>query len=261
MSDKAVESKYAIESPSYRCSTCEQEVAPGAPYFSAVLFTDERFVRTEHCPACWGRRADDDCPVYAFWKTSRPRPAEPATPRRRRFDIELLWQFFTRLHGDVSSGETGEEADDPANDVAEDVADETREETPDELAEDDVAGDVTGDEAREDFPDADDETAGADEGESDETVSEDATGESAGREPRPPSPDEKVRLLFLITLLLVRGKRLVLGPSAVRDGAEWLKLTVKNDPDSVYLIENPDLTARDLERVKESLGNLLQMDI
>ncbi len=72
---------------------------------------------------------------------------------------------------------------------------------------------------------------------------------------------EKTRLRLVLALLLVRRKVLVLETSGLRDGREWIKLTEKTDPSRVHFVENPPLSDAELEQVKVSLGELLQMEI
>jgi len=72
---------------------------------------------------------------------------------------------------------------------------------------------------------------------------------------------EKVRLRLVLALLLVRRKVLVLESSGLRDGREWIKLTEKSDPGRVHYVENPPLSDAELEQVRVSLGELLQMEV
>ena len=74
-------------------------------------------------------------------------------------------------------------------------------------------------------------------------------------------PEEKSRLRLVLALLLLRRKYLVYESSASRDGQEWLKLSEKGDRERTYLVENPPLSDAQLESVKVSLGDLLQMEI
>lgn len=214
MVEKTIESKYSLQSPSFRCGGCEGEVGPGDQYFSAVLFLEESFLRNEYCPTCWGGETVDLEAAFAFWRTTRPKLE--STARRRRFDLDILWEFFLRLQDDVYGGSSNEAVD-------------------------------TG-EKPESVGEGDDIDAGTGDRSGDLAV--------AGQ-----PPQEKVRLLFLIALLLVRGKRLVFQRSAIRDGREWLRLAEKKNPEALHLVENPELGLEDLERVKDGLGKLLQMEI
>ncbi|MBI4585522.1 MAG: hypothetical protein HY717_16025 [Planctomycetes bacterium] len=222
MQEKVVESKYAIESPTYQCRGCSGDIAHGASYFSAVFFEGEAFLRHEFCPPCWGKAEAEA--VYACWKARRPEPKAPA--RRRRFDSDLIWEFFLRLGKDL-------EAAAPAGDP--EIAAEPAATTPAVALEPAPA------------PESPD---------------------PALESPPPASelpPAEKVRLRFLLSLLLLRSKRLVLLGSGVQNGREWLRLlekgAEKEDPEALHLVANPDLSKEDLEKVKESLGQLLQMEL
>jgi hypothetical protein len=71
----------------------------------------------------------------------------------------------------------------------------------------------------------------------------------------------KTRLRLVLALLLLRRKLLVYQSAASREGREWLKLSEKADPSRVHQVENPPQTDAELEEVKTSLGDLLQMEI
>ncbi len=77
----------------------------------------------------------------------------------------------------------------------------------------------------------------------------------------PPAAGEKGRLRLVLALLLIRKKLLLFESAATREGREWLKLSEKADPAKSYLVENPPLSEAQLEAVKVSLGELLQMDL
>lgn len=91
----ALNDRFAIEPPDYRCAACAAEVAVESPFFSAVCFEGESLRRKSYCPPCWGAPRDGPSPAYASWKSRRPRPEAP--PRRVRFDPDLLLEFFRRL--------------------------------------------------------------------------------------------------------------------------------------------------------------------
>ena len=74
MLDKAVESKYALEAPTFQCVGCEAEISKGDSYFSAVFFMEEVFQRQEKCVRCWEERAEAREQAFAYWKTMRPMP-------------------------------------------------------------------------------------------------------------------------------------------------------------------------------------------
>ncbi len=90
-----------------------------------------------------------------------------------------------------------------------------------------------------------------------EAMEESGTQDSPKTEPG----GEKVRLRLVLALLLIRRKVLIFESSALRDGREWLKLSEKADPNQLHYVENPPLSDGQLEAVKVSLGELLQMDL
>jgi hypothetical protein len=103
----------------------------------------------------------------------------------------------------------------------------------------------------------------------------DGAGDGAGAETPPPSGgptvpappaagasrEAMIRLRLVLSLLLIRRKVLVFGSSGLQDGREWLQLAEKAEPGRTYLVENPPLSDAQLEAVKVSLGELLQMDL
>lgn len=171
------EPKYQIQTSTFRCTGCEQEVVAGTTYYTAVVYQDEAFQRRDSCAACWRGPVEG---VYAFWKTRRPAPAEPDS-RKVRFDTALIFDFFRRL------------------------------------------GDPPGQEG--------------------------------------PSEAEREELRFVLSLLLVRKKVLLFSSSYQEAGVETLKLTEKEDVSRVHWVKNPELTDAQLERVKDRIGELLQMQL
>lgn len=189
------EPKYSIEPSDFRCAACSSEVAVDDSFFSAVFFEAEAFRRKSYCDACWKKPAAVLAEVFAFWRSRRPAPQ--ATPRRLRFDPDLILEFFRRLTVEPAPRGEGVAA----------------------------------------------------------SGGEPGAGEAAD------SNGEKTRLRLVLALLLIRKKLLVYESSAVRDGREWLKLSEKADPARAHLVENPPLSDAQLEAVKVSLGELLQMDL
>ena len=76
-----------------------------------------------------------------------------------------------------------------------------------------------------------------------------------------PTPVQRRNLRFVLALLLVRKKSLVFGSSASRDGREWFQVTEKAEPERRYWVENPALSEPELERVRDDIGELLQMQV
>jgi len=76
-----------------------------------------------------------------------------------------------------------------------------------------------------------------------------------------PTPEEKDQLRFVLALLLVRKKVFLFGSSYQQNGGEVLKLSEKADPTRVHWVKNPELSDAQLERVKDRIGELLQMQL
>jgi hypothetical protein len=76
-----------------------------------------------------------------------------------------------------------------------------------------------------------------------------------------PSIEERDQLRFVLSLLLVRKKILNFGSSYQENGAEVLKMAEKADPARIHWVKNPELSDSQLERVKDRIGELLQMQI
>ena len=76
-----------------------------------------------------------------------------------------------------------------------------------------------------------------------------------------PSRSEKEELRFVLALLLVRKKALNFLSSQDREGAEHLKMCEKREPGRVYWVRNPNLSDAKLEKVRDRIGELLQMQV
>jgi len=225
------EPKYSFEPSDFRCLRCSGEIPAETSFYSAISFEAEAFRRRSFCLECWKSPGGDPIQAYAFWRTRRPAPLAPQ--RRIRFDQELILEFFRRLG--KSFGEDGGSApgrEDPP-------AGESR------VAEDSTAP-AAQDERVPEAPLPDAPTAEA---------------PVPAAPPAGPSRDDMVRLRLVLALLLIRKKVLVFESSGLRDGREWLKLSEKAEPQRAYLVENPPLSDAQLEAVKVSLGELLQMEI
>jgi hypothetical protein len=206
------EPKYSIEPSDFRCVACSSEVAVDHSFFSAVFFEAEAFRRKSYCDPCWKKPSVAQDQAFAFWRSRRPPPN--VSPRRIRFDADLILEFFRRLSA---------EPDPP----------------PAPAASPEAAASAGG-------------TPGAEPVAAAETTPEAGSGGSEG---------EKTRLRLVLALLLIRKKLLVYESSAARSGREWLKLSEKAEPARTHLVENPPLSDAQLEAVKVSLGDLLQMDL
>lgn len=76
-----------------------------------------------------------------------------------------------------------------------------------------------------------------------------------------PTRAEREELRFVLSLLLLRNKVLNFESSKSRDGVEWLKLSEKKDTRRFHWVRNPELADSQLERVKDRIGDLLQMQL
>ena len=66
---------------------------------------------------------------------------------------------------------------------------------------------------------------------------------------------------FVLALLLLRKKVLVYASSAQRDGEEWLKMGEKKEPGRHHWVKNPNLKDSQLEKLKDRIGELLNMKL
>ena len=241
--------KYQIETSDYQCDACQRAIDCGSDYYSGIVLSGEAFARRDYCTECWrgtasravegpGGGPEPDGGFYACWRTRRAVQAD-APPQRLRFDSEVVLDFFRHLSGE------GESPEDTAEGAREDAREGVREaNSPDPAPE---APEAAG-------------TAGA-EGEPPGGSGTPPEGPETGPAPARRSPSEGRDLRFVLALLLIRKKVLNFESSGVDNGREWLKLTEKSEPERVYWVENPDLSDQELERVRDDLGELLQMKI
>jgi hypothetical protein len=64
---------------------------------------------------------------------------------------------------------------------------------------------------------------------------------------------------YLLALLLMRKKVIILQGTQMRDGREFMVLRFRGEEED-YLCEDPRLGAEELQKVKDDLGTLLNMD-
>jgi hypothetical protein len=234
------ESTYQIVASDHRCNACTTEIAPGEPYFSTVMFLEESFARRNYCEPCWpeasrqgvaiatppetGSAQTALAEIFAFWKSARPLPTQKEA-RRFRMDPLVVLEFFRRLGDSV-------EADSEARSEA--AAKSEQEFTTEDT------------EVRTEEP---------------ELGSDSDSDSVSASVPPGPSADQRRNLRFVLALLLIRKKVLIFGSSARRDDREWLQVKERAEPERNYWIENPELTDAELERVRDDIGELLQMQI
>lgn len=242
MTDVQSEPKYSIATSDYRCDECTGEVACEATFHSAIFFEAGELRRRNYCKDCWHKglklqpgAADEGggergaqrptpggAEVFAFWRTRRP-AAPTDGPRKVRFDPQFIFEFFLRL---------GDERQDAVD------------------AERDGSAEI------EPGPDAPDLENAADAS----LVLTAAEAESGGGlSGVAPCSSERDQLRFFLGLLLIRKKVLKFKSSVDREGAEWLLVTDRQTPPKVHEVLNPGLTESQLDRLKDRIGELLQM--
>ena len=249
------ETKYAIATSDYRCLECAGEVACEALYYSAVIFGDGVFQRRNYCVGCWKRNltprpGESDTrnrlDAFASWRTRRP-AAPSERPKKVRFDPQLGLEFFLRL-GQEPPGAL--EVDDESDDLDSRAIQQT---APDDGASDEGRTDDGELAAETELTERD----GADP----DSADPDARADGSSRARAFPGNDERDQLRFFLSLLLVRKKALKFKSSIDRGGQEFLLLVDRETPPHVHEVLNPGLSEGQLERLKDRLGELLQMQI
>lgn len=88
--------EFKLDASSHKCHKCQRVLAVGEEYFSAVTETQEedRLVRHDFCPACWGPEA---AAYFSFWKTRIPEPEARDDHGPRLIDMGRLMQLFEHL--------------------------------------------------------------------------------------------------------------------------------------------------------------------
>ena len=259
------DARYTIDSSDYRCIDCAEEVPCEASYYSAVIFDEGRFQRRNYCSGCWKRSpggehseagsgnapAGETRPwsdVFASWRTRRP-AAPSEGPKKVRFDPQLALEFFLRL---------GEEPHDGPGDVAFSVDRSDVEPPAEEPPDPDERADASGPGGGTDGGRGDGRDDAADPAGDPATES---TAEPDGELDTASPASERDQVRFFLALLLVRKKVLKFTSSLNRGGREWLLLADRETPPRVHEVLNPGLTDDQIERVKDRLGELLQMHI
>jgi len=243
------EPKYEIEAPDFQCHACRSEIPCESLYYSAVFFEQESFRRKNYCTSCWKSN---------FPSLAPSEPGSRASTARRS---------GSRAGGERASGRPGMEHQAPV----------PREAAPPH------APLLRGPEAevfafwrtrRPPLPSAEQRRLrfdaevvfeffrrlGADgDGQRVPAGSADAAP-AVGAKPALASA-ERDQLRFVLALLLLRKKLLSFVSSRNRSGTEWLKMAERKDPRRSYLVRNPELTDSQLERIKDRIGELLQMQL
>jgi len=85
-----VQQDWKVQRCAQHCAACRMEFGRGQDFFSALCEEGEGFERLDFCPSCWqGGRSNG---FFSFWKTQLP-----ADGRRRRIDVEVVLDLFTKL--------------------------------------------------------------------------------------------------------------------------------------------------------------------
>jgi len=74
------------------CGRCDEELADGHTFFSALVDGPEGFERRDFCDECWPDVERRD--FFCFWRTRRAEPAGNPV-----LDTDLMLEFFDRLEG------------------------------------------------------------------------------------------------------------------------------------------------------------------
>ncbi|MGQ9589329.1 MAG: hypothetical protein ACUVYA_03430 [Planctomycetota bacterium] len=229
------EPKYPIEAPRFVCTACSKEVPCGAVYYSAVFF-EEAFRRKEYCPSCWTARFPGlgRAPAEDGKRAGKRRRAAPAaSPEGTREAPPPPALAASGAEAEVFAFWRARRPEGPQERAAKLRFD------PDVVLE----------------------------------FFRRLAPREGGESPRPPQvqedravaeavPDsERDELRFVLALLLLRKKALSFVSSQNRDGQEWLKLSEKKDPRRAHWVRNPELADSHLEKVRDRIGELLQMQV
>jgi hypothetical protein len=214
------EPKYEIEVSGFRCHACQAEIPCEAHYFSAVFYEEEAFRRRDYCVSCW--RASGP----ASGSAKAPPPAQGAgssealVPGKAAAAAEDgVFAFWRARRPPLPSDEPKRVRFDP------------------ELL-------------LQFF-----RRVGGEAGLKENAAEKDQDQTKDNKD----NQDNQDEVKFVLALLLIRKKLLTFVSSGNRDGVEWLKLSEKKDPGQVHWVRNPDLNDSRIEKVKDTLGSLLQM--
>lgn len=231
---------FQIEASDHRCVGCTTEIVAGQGYYSTVMFLEEAFARRNYCESCWpevGRRG-----VAVVVPPRSPASSCPVPPgSSSQTVLAEIFAFWKSVRPQPTQKAARRVRFDPLL-VLEffrrlgDGRDGT------------ATTEGTGrEEAEQGHPDAE--------------SSAPADGDPDVGSSHRPSVAQRRNLRFVLALLLIRKKALVFGSSARRDDREWLQVKERADPQRAYWIENVDLGDAELERVRDDIGQLLEMQV
>ena len=72
------------------CRQCETPFQDHQVYWSALLYTDEGYVRADHCTGCWEHRADTTAPFSTWQGVFKSPPPAPEEPLKKETAESLL---------------------------------------------------------------------------------------------------------------------------------------------------------------------------
>ena len=238
------EKQFQIDSSDFLCRGCNASIDPETHYYSSVAAFEDRFVRRNFCEACWKRRPEDCLPLELLRE-----PEEDAVS--------------------AEAGEDLQEAEGPQG--VDEVSSEMvpvfaywRTQRPAERDADQPLMRFDPEVCLEFFRKLNEDVLAAGEGETQEDPAPPGASESAPTSPsggRTVSLRQKRDLAFVLSLLLIRKKVLVFKSSALSEDSEWLQLSVRQNPEREFWVENPQLSDAELEQVRDDIGALLHMRV
>ena len=220
--------KYQIESSDFRCHACGGEIPCEARYYSAVSYEQETFRRRDYCVPCWKANGPRQPP-------QAPDPSgvrEPAEPVLAQLGSETEIFAFWRARRPPLPADKPKRLRFDSELVLEFFRR--------------LDGEASVKAQTEPVPQADGQATAA---------------SSSSPSSSSPSSSEKDDLRFVLSLLLLRKKTLQYLSSQDRGGVEWLKLSEKKESARQYWVRNPNLSDSQLEKMKDRVGELLQMRI
>jgi hypothetical protein len=224
------EPTYTIQASEHRCAACAGEIVPGSEYFSTVTFAD-----------AVPDGASAEGKSFSFARRDYCVPCWPAARGPEAAEAAGVFAYWKTWRPQAAAGDRRRVRFDPAV-----VLEFFRRLGPalgPACAEGTCPALVEAPREKRDEIDAIEPRAG---------------------EIRPAlveAPREKRDVRFVLALLLLRKKVLVYEGSAVREGHEWIRFAERGDPAAEHWVENPRLSDSELERVRDAIGELLEMRV
>jgi len=89
-----VNQDWDIKPRSDTCHGCEKPFADAEPYFSALVFGDQGYVRADCCETCWQRYRQTVQSPYSTWQGVYRKPPAPEEPLKKETAESLLRQLM-----------------------------------------------------------------------------------------------------------------------------------------------------------------------